>query len=126
MESDGGPLRAADTGDMQQSDPARSELSIEELYADYSARVSWWLRGWSVPERQIEDLTQEIFLVAFRGQSAPARPAGLRSRRGPRSQSPTTLSRSIYKWRWTGFKASSSRPTKRIGVDACGIRFWPR
>lgn len=54
---------------MQQSDLARSELSIEELYADCAVCVSWWLRGWSVPEHQKEDLTQESFLVPFRRQS---------------------------------------------------------
>lgn len=43
-------------------------VSFDDLYRVHAAPVARWLRRLAVPEHEIEDLRQEVFLVAFRRQ----------------------------------------------------------
>jgi len=54
------------------------ELDFERIYAQYFGPVSRWVRAFGAPDSEVDDLTQEVFLVVrrkldqFDGRNLPA------------------------------------------------------
>jgi RNA polymerase sigma-70 factor (ECF subfamily) len=60
------PHAASATGERRQSRARTHEESFERLYDDHAAFVARAVRRLGVTDPQIEDVVQEVFLVAFR------------------------------------------------------------